>query len=31
MRGLVKQAQFNAGLEATGNVHVLRHTFVTGR
>lgn len=29
MRGLVKQAQFNAGLEATGNVHILRHTFCT--
>ena len=29
MRSLVKQAQFNAGLEATGNVHILRHTFCT--
>ena len=29
LRGLVKQAQFNAGLEVTGNVHILRHTFCT--
>lgn len=29
MRTLVKRAQRDAGLEATGNVHVLRHTFCT--
>lgn len=26
MRGLVKQAQYDAGLEATGDVHIPRHT-----
>lgn len=29
MRTLVKRAQADAGLEATGNVHILRHTFCT--
>lgn len=29
MRSLVKRAQRDAGLEATGNVHILRHTFCT--
>jgi integrase len=29
VRVLVKRAQFNAGLEPTGNVHILRHTFCT--
>jgi integrase len=29
MRALVAQAQFEAGLEATGNLHILRHTFCT--
>ncbi len=29
MRTLVKRAQREAGLEATGNVHILRHTFCT--
>ena len=29
MRLLVKRAQRDAGLEATGNVHILRHTFCT--
>jgi integrase len=29
LRTLVKKAQFEAGLEATGNIHILRHTFCT--
>ena len=29
MRSLVKRTQREAGLEATGNVHILRHTFCT--
>lgn len=29
VRTLVKRAQRDAGLEATGNVHILRHTFCT--
>lgn len=29
IRALVEQAQAEAGLEATGNLHILRHTFCT--
>ena len=29
VRSLVKRAQHDAGLEATGNVHILRHSFCT--
>ena len=29
LRALIAQAQFEAGLESTGNVHILRHTFCT--
>lgn len=29
MRALMRRAQHEAGLEATGNVHILRHTFCT--
>ncbi len=29
MRALIAQAQFEAGLQATGNMHILRHTFCT--
>jgi integrase len=31
VRVLVKRAQFNAGLEPTGNAHILHHTFSTTR
>jgi integrase len=29
MRSLMKRAQQDAGLEATGNIHLLRHSFCT--